>query len=198
MRSVYQPYHSTQLSTIDWSRTEIRREWNHIDILILNRTARIVCAIENKINADEGFDQDGRSQLTRYRQTLASEFPGFDCHHVFLSPRGIASKTNPEQEHWVPEDYETVHQLVVETLFHIEDTARPDILWSLRQYEKTLRRNIVPETGEIAKLASQIYLEHRDAIELIYQHKPDYPHDHQAGDQGGNQSARGLVTGRRG
>ena len=33
----------------------------------------------------------------------------------------------------------------------------------------------MPETGEIAKLANQIYLEHREAIELIYQHKPDYP-----------------------
>lgn len=163
------------LSAIDWPRTEIHREWNHIDILVLNRTARLVCAIENKINAEEGIDEYGRSQLTRYRQTLASEFPDFCYHHVFLSPRGMAPKTDTEQEFWVLEDYETIHQLVVETLRHIEDTAKPDVLWSLRQYEKTLRRNIVPETGEIAKLASQIYLEHREAIELIYQHKPDYP-----------------------
>ena len=32
----------------------------------------------------------------------------------------------------------------------------------------------MPETGEIAKLASQIYLEHREVIELIYQHRPNY------------------------
>ena len=53
------------------------REWNYIDILVLNREARFVCAIENKINADEGFDEDGRSQLSRYRETLAREFPDF-------------------------------------------------------------------------------------------------------------------------
>ena len=136
---------------------------------------RLQSAIENKINAEEGIDEDGRSQLTRYRQTLASEFPGFDSHHVFLSPRGMASMTDIEQGFWAPEDYGTIHQLVVETLRHIEDTARLDVLWSLRQFEKTLRSYIVPETGEVAKLASQIYLEHREAIELIYQHKPDYP-----------------------
>ena len=160
---------------IDWSETEVHREWNYIDILILNRKAGLVCAIENKINADEGFDEDGRSQLTRYRETLDSEFPGFGKHRVFLSPSGLASKSSVEQKFWVPEDYSTIHHLVVEALRKNADTAKPEVFWFVSQYESTLRRNIVPETGEIAKLANQIYLEHREAIELIYQHKPDYP-----------------------
>ena len=159
---------------IEWSETEVRREWNYIDILILNRKAEFVCAIENKINADEGFDEEGRSQLARYRETLDSEFPGFDKHRVFLSPSGLTSRSSVEQKFWVPENYSTIHQLVVEALRNSADTAEPEVYWSLSQYESTLRRNIVPETGEIAKLASQIYLEHREAIELIYQHKPDY------------------------
>ena len=158
----------------DWSETEVLREWNYIDILILNRKARFVCAIENKINADEGFDEDGRSQLARYRETLAREFPDFDSHRVFLSPQAMASGSVVERKFWVPESYSNILELVVETRDRIEDTARPEVSWSLSQYESTLRRNIVPETGEIAKLARQIYLEHREAIELIYRHRPDY------------------------
>ena len=43
-----------ELGAIDWSETDVRREWRYIDILILNRKAKFVCAIENKILADEG------------------------------------------------------------------------------------------------------------------------------------------------
>ena len=162
------------LRETDWSETEVLREWNYIDILVLNRKARFVCAIENKINADEGFDEDGRSQLARYRETLAREFPDFDSHRVFLSPQAMVSGSIVERKFWVPESYSNILELVVETLHRIEDTAKPEVFWSLSQYESTLRRNIVPETGEIAKLARQIYLEHREAIELIYRHRPDY------------------------
>lgn len=167
------PYDS--LSQIDWSETEIRREWKFIDILILNRKENLVCAIENKINAEEGFDEDGRSQLTRYREILDSEFPpDFGRHCVFLTPRGLPSKNNEEQKFWVPENYSTIHQFLVETLRRIAETAKPDIYWSLKQYESTIRRNIVTETNKIAELAREIYLEHREAIELIYRHKPNY------------------------
>ena len=158
----------------DWSETEVFTEWNYVDILVLNRKARFVCAIENKIYADEGFDEEGRSQLARYRETLAREFPDFDKHRVFLSPRGMVSGSPDERQYWVPESYSTILELVSETLGRIEDTAEPEVSWSLSQYESTLRRNIVPETGEIAKLAREIYLEHREAIELIYRHRPDY------------------------
>ena len=167
------PYDS--LSRIDWTETEVYREWSFIDILVVNRQEKLVCAIENKINAEEGFDEDGRSQLTRYREILDSEFPpDFGRHHVFLSPRGLSSKNNDEQKFWVPENYATIHQILVETLRHAKETTKPDVYWTLKQYESTIRRNIVPETDEIAKLARQIYLEHREAIELIYRHKPNY------------------------
>ena len=159
---------------IDWSETEVYREWHYIDILVLNRAARFVCAIENKINADESFDEDGQSQLTRYRETLATEFPDFDSHRVFLSPQGVVSESIDERKFWVPESYSTILDLVVKTRHQIRNTAKPEILWSLSHYENTLRRNIVPETGEVAELARQIYLEHREAIELIYRHRPDY------------------------
>ena len=46
----------TLIHGIDWSTTEVRREWQYIDILVLNREARFVCAIE-----------------TRYGQMKASE-----------------------------------------------------------------------------------------------------------------------------
>ena len=163
-----------RIHTIDWSETEVRREWRYIDILILNRKAGFVCAIENKIWSDESIGDDGKSQLAWYRETLCQEFSGFDIHLVFLSPSGMESKDETERQFWVPEDYSTIQQLVVETIRENGARPGPEVKWFLKQYETTLRRNVVPEDSEIAKLAREIYLEHREAIELINRHKPDY------------------------
>ena len=166
-----------RVHTIDWSETEVRREWRYIDILILNKKAGFVCAIENKVWSDESIGEDGKSQLAWYRETLDKEFPCFDRHHVFLSPSGMESKDETERKFWVPEDYSAIQQLVVETIRENAAKLSPEVKWFLTQYETTLRRNIVPEDSEIAKLAREIYLEHREAIELINRHKPDYAAD---------------------
>ena len=163
-----------RIHSIDWSETEVHREWRYIDILILNRKAGFVCAIENKVWAEEGFGDDGVSQLTGYRETLDREFPEFDSHLVFLSPRGMDSRSETERNLWVTEDYLTIQQLVVETLRENAVRASPEVQWFLTQYETTLRRNIVPEDGEIGELARKLYLEHREAIELINRYKPNY------------------------
>ena len=92
----------TEFPSDDWTETEVRREWRNIDILILNRRAGFVCAVENKIRSSEGIDENDVSQLTRYRETLESEFPSFRRHYVFLSPTGVAPQTGTEREHWIP------------------------------------------------------------------------------------------------
>ena len=59
----------------------------------------------------------------------------------------------------------------------LDDNAgvlREDVRAFLRQYAFTLRRNIVQEGTELQRVAREIYLKHREAIELIYRHKPDY------------------------
>ena len=166
-----------KIHAIDWSETEVRREWHYIDILILNRKAGFVCAVENKVWAEEGIGDDGVSQLTGYRETLDREFPDFESHLVFLSPRGMDSRSKTERRHWVTEDYTTIRQLALQTLEDTTGKASPEVQWFLTQYETTLRRNIVPNDSEIGELARQIYLEHREAIELINSYKPNYAAD---------------------
>ncbi len=165
-----------ELLEADWSQSEVTREWanlvgdhwGYLDILILNRSARVLCAIENKV-----FSSEHSNQLTRYRKALADSYPDFARHHVFLTPRGIPADKDEERRYWTPTAYATVLNIVREI---VDDHSRPieeDVRAFLRQYATTLRRNIVPETS-VRQLARQIYLEHKDAIELIIQHKPNY------------------------
>ena len=143
------------INSIDWSGTEVLREWQFIDILVLNRKARFACAIENKIWADEGFSHNGQSQLTTYRRLLEKEFPEFNRHLVFLSPSGMASSSGAERKYWVPENYATVHKLIEECRQNFANEISPEVSMFLKQYETTLRRNVVPETSEIGKIAGK-------------------------------------------
>ncbi len=162
----------------DWSATTVMPEWRNVvdgregylDILLLNRDERFLCAVENKI-----FSNEHSEQLTRYRLALAEGYPGFDKHHVFLSPRGTFPIRPEEQEHWTPVSYATVLQLVEQSISNRVSLLPEDVSAFLGQYATTLRRRIVADTDtNVRQLARQIYLEHRQAIELLIEHKPDF------------------------
>lgn len=164
----------SRVQSADWSNTEVRREWSYIDILLLNHREKIACAIENKIRAPEGINEEGVSQLTRYRRLLEAEFPDYERHFVFLTPSGAESGIKDERRFWIPEGYAAIHQSIRDLLEQSDAVQRSDARYALAQYETTLRRNIVTSESEVARLARRIYLEHRTALELAFRHKPDY------------------------
>ena len=165
---------SVHITKADWSDTAVHRERNYIDILLVNRSNGLACAIENKIFAPEGIDSKGYSQLTWYREVLERDYPTCTRHHVFLSPQGTLPAQDKERGFWIPENYTTVRQLVKQTLASNADSIGEDVRVFLRQYATMLRRKIVPELGEVQQLARQIYLQNRDVMERISQYKPDY------------------------
>ncbi len=158
----------------DWLETEVIREWENVvdgqqgflDILIVNEAQRVLCAIENKV-----FSSEHSEQLTRYRLALDAAYSTFTRYHVFLTPRGdLASR---EEGYWTPISYSTVYEIVKQILENIGNSTNEDIRAFLRQYATALRRNVMPETS-VPQLARKIYLEHREAIDLIVAHKPDW------------------------
>jgi hypothetical protein len=167
---------SESIESVDWTPAESQREWPNevdgqpgsLDILIVNKSTGFLCAIENKIWSGEHSEQ-----LTRYRKALKERYPDYDRHYIFLSPRGTLPYREEEQKYWKPMNYTAILELVEQT---IDDTkVRKDVRAFLRQYATTLRRKIVPDSNtNIQQLARQIYLNHREAIELIYRHKPNY------------------------
>ena len=162
-----------------WTQTRVEREWRHeidgqsgsLDILLENRKGKFLCAIENKVDASEHSDQ-----LGRYRKALDENYPDLIRHYVFLSPLGMPPEQEEDRRHWIPVTYTTILELVENTLKNGKTAGmRKDVRVFLRQYATTLRRNIVHKHPEkVRELARQIYLKHREVIELIYSHKPDY------------------------
>ena len=165
---------SEAVGSVDWSPVEVIREWGHevdgqggrVDLLVVDEAQRVLCAIENKT-----FTGEHDEQLTRYRKALEVDYSTFTRCHVFLTPRGDNPYREEERRFWKPLTYSVVFETIRQTLDDDGISIDADVRAFLRQYATTLRRNLMSETN-ISQLARKIYLEHREAIEIIIANRP--------------------------
>lgn len=165
-----------ELVSADWEGATVIREWanevcgieGRLDILILDETRGVLCAIENKI-----FSAEHTCQLTRYRKALENRYGRCNRHHVFLSPNGVLPEKKEDRKYWKAANYTTVFELVQQLARSEAVAIRQDVRGFLTQYATTLRRNIMPDTSA-AQTARKVYLEHRALFDLILRSRPDY------------------------
>ncbi|MBI2813192.1 MAG: PD-(D/E)XK nuclease family protein [Opitutae bacterium] len=96
--------------------TEVHCEFDRIDILIVNRPARFVCAVENKIRSAEG-----EGQLKRYRVQLDATFPGWAQSLVFLTLKN----DTPSDPAWVTLHYNDLLERVLGKVAGAEAHTKP-------------------------------------------------------------------------
>jgi len=150
---------------LNYSNTEIRREWNNIDVLILinEENYKIVFAIENKIKSSEHSNQ-----LQRYREIVEKEFHGYHKFFVYLTPEG----SMPSDENWSCFGYATISNLIDDLLEYKKDSINDNIYEFISQYNTILRRYVVGNS-EVEQICRDIYKKHSTALDLIFQYKPD-------------------------
>ena len=152
-----------EVDTWDLGDTEVRREWQNIDILLINQRLGFICLIENKIDAGEHS-----GQLKRYRKIIEHNFGGFKILPILLSKEG----DDPSDEHYIGIDYSLICQLVEGTLATRKSTLGADVATAIGHYAEMLRRHIVSDS-EIIDLAQTIYRKHKQALDIILEHRPD-------------------------
>jgi hypothetical protein len=157
------PLSAVEIDVADLHDAVVWREWRHIDILILDPTTKLVCVIENKVGSTEHSDQ-----LRRYRETVQGEFPDHSKVFVYLTPEG----DTPSDETYIPFDYRQVAELIDAIRKARESTLGPDVSTLMEHYTAMLGRHIVSES-EIAELCQKIYRRHKQALDLIFEHRPD-------------------------
>jgi hypothetical protein len=156
-----------EVDTLDLTDVTVRREWRNIDIVISSESHRFVCAIENKVESSEHGDQ-----LCRYLTTCKTAFPEYRHHFVFLTPW----RTEPSCHEWVPVGYDTVAHLVERVIDAKQGTLGDEVRLFLQHYASMLRRHIVGES-EIDKLCTRIYNKHPQALEMLFERRPDRQSD---------------------
>jgi len=161
------PLSLVEVDAADLHEAVVRREWYNVDILIHDLANRLVCAVENKI-----FSGEHSGQLHRYRETITAEFPQHRHVFVFLTPEG----DEPSEAAYVPLSYAEIAKLVEAVQRAHESILSPDVRALMSHYVGMLRRYIVSDS-DIARLCRQIYHRHRQALDLIFEHRPDLQTD---------------------
>lgn len=146
---------------------EVRREWQNIDLLLILNFAdgcQWTVAIENKINSTQHSNQ-----LARYRAIVESTFPDAAKRlYIFLTK----SNEQPEDEHYLPASHTQVHQTLRECLQSRAHAIGPEPKVLLENYLRLLEEKFMDES-EIARTAMRIYQQHRRALDVIFEHRPD-------------------------
>jgi hypothetical protein len=151
-----------------WSldQTLVLREWQNIDILLLDEAHKLAIIIENKINISEHSNQ-----LEKYHDQVHQHHPNWNIIGLYLTPDGESPK-GEAKEMYLPVDYGLVCKVLESLIENRASTLGPDVVTLIHHNTQMLRRHILSES-DIAELCRRIYQKHRRALDLIYEQRPD-------------------------
>ncbi|MDA8233402.1 MAG: PD-(D/E)XK nuclease family protein [Clostridia bacterium] len=153
------------VDSLDMRKIQVYREWKNIDILI--ESEEFVVCIENKVDSNEHSNQ-----LSRYKEIVYKNFPHKKKAFVFLSPYATVPVNEINKEIFVIYSYAEIKKNV-ETVLDVYVNSIPDkVKHYLEDYLKILRRDIMKEHESI-ELARIIYSNHKEALDFIFENKPD-------------------------
>jgi hypothetical protein len=157
------PVTPIELSFWDLEQIEVRREWKHIDVFLVDERNRLAVIIENKIDTVEHSDQ-----LRRYYEVVKRHYPNCKVIGLYLTPSG----DEPSHEAYLPLSYGLICEILDSLAQSQASVSNSDLQVLVAHYTQMLRRHIVGDS-EIAKLCRQIYSRHKRALNLIHEHRPD-------------------------
>lgn len=142
---------------------EIRREWKHIDLLILCKIPEFAIVIENKVDSSEHSNQ-----LERYKRTVQEHFPDVPVLYVFLTPDGEEAS----DESWAPYSYGQIHDALLRVRDTNNNSIGEEVLVFLNHYLNLLRTRFMNDE-ELDALCRKIYKNHRQALDVIWERAGD-------------------------
>jgi hypothetical protein len=152
---------AAQVELMDFSDIEVRREWKHIDVLVIDRNNKLVVLIENKVGGRES-----RGQLDRYRDVVQREFPDFKSVLVFLTLEGQPSE---EANDYIAYSHARLLGVLDRIMKQRREQMPEAVVTFLTHYTDTLRR-LTMQDNTLVELCQEIYRKHREAIKLIVEY----------------------------
>jgi len=158
-QGVEPPFTAVELDGADLKGVEVRREYRNMDLLITCDEPRFVIAVENKIDSAEHSNQ-----LQRYEETVRGEFADRQPLFVFLTPEG----EDASDDDWVRYSYADLHQTLTRTRKANAGAIGGDVAVFLDHYLSLIGSRFM-DNVDIDKLCTQIYANHRRAMDLIWE-----------------------------
>ena len=155
-----------QVSQADMTDTEVRREWRHIDILLISPRNKWVFVIENKFDSGQHTNQ-----LTRYLELARSTF-GEDGYSqirgIFLS----LWDEEPEDDRYAPIQYETICEILEQQAMSGRHPLTAEVETFITHYLEVIKEatGMNEEQKELERLAKELYREHRRVLDFVIEH----------------------------
>ena len=156
-----------QIDISEFDEAKVQREWESIDIIIIDEKNRFVCVIENKVEAAEHSDQ-----LNRYEALVEREFPDFTKQFIFLTP----DARRASNDSYLNIGYDDICDIIEYIIRAKGNLIGDEVRIFLSHYTEMLRRQVMVNS-EIQDLCKSIYEKHQKALDLILEHKPDLQTD---------------------
>jgi len=158
----------TSLSVFDtekmsYSDFEIRREWQDIDIIVISHINKLCIIIENKIYAKES-----KGQLIKYFDTVRKEYKSYEIIPVLLTLEG----SDPTDKRYGVLSYTQVLHILKFIVSIQKENISKKVYDFIIYYLKTLEILTMEDT-QIKKLCKEIYRDHKEALDLIYEYAED-------------------------
>lgn len=154
-----------EADTLNFRSTEIRREWQNIDLLIV--IDQVVVVIENKWESKEHA-----TQLTKYRKAINTHYPNHKKAFVLLTKEGAEAKLEEERSYYIEYNYIQISQILERIMAVYKPQINHRTYLYLEDYLKVLKRNIMQE-DHLNDLAVKLYQTHKTALNFIFENKPD-------------------------
>jgi hypothetical protein len=140
------------LDTWSLEDADILREWQHIDILVLNKRLGLAVIIENKIRTSEYSNQ-----LKTYFERVQKDRPGWKVLGFYLCPEN--ERPDPEtlsDQRFVTIDYKLVCEILEDLVKRRGESLNEPVRRVLSEYARMLRRHYVSdrELEELCHLGS--------------------------------------------
>ena len=128
--------------------TEVEREKHGIDILLVNRTSKFVCLIENKM-----FSEEHSNQLARYLKQVQrnQEFKGFTPIPVFLTREGNKPQKLSDQRRYLTFSYSQIVRLIDKVRLTHASNMNSEIQMFLTQYVDAVRKYVLLGSDFLSK-----------------------------------------------
>lgn len=156
------PISRLELHMADFDDVDVRREWQHIDVLVVLPSTKLVIAFELKIGAGEGFDQ-----LGRYSQAIEAAWPDWRHLKLFLT----RNAEQPSDDSWYPVDYGVVIE-AIDRFTKAGNTGVPLARQTLTAYANMLRRRHMGNP-DLEKIAETLWKKHAEALNFLLDRRPD-------------------------
>jgi len=153
------PFSPIELDGTDLRGIVVRREWEHIDLLISCQEPPFVVVVENKVDSKEHSNQ-----LSRYQDTMKRRYPNHRPLFVYLTPDG----EEPSEETWVPYSYQDLYNVLKRLRETYRKAIGDDVLVFLDHYLKLIGTRFMNDE-QLDELCRRIYKNHRQALDLIYE-----------------------------